>query len=202
MGELESPLFGGHRGTTSTGVSSGGVYVHLHDYEEGALARFGYDFVLPEQWAGLHHGADDESGEYRLIRAVLVRAVDDLLDWCARSKGSTRASQRELADTLRWLCDEAENYVNPFNFNFICRELSLSSSALRRAVVARVVGAIFGNADGIHQCGRTSSGENRLVVETPHSCGRDKHHRGRTRNGQVNPDGADSGSRNAGTRVA
>jgi hypothetical protein len=83
------------------------------------------DIILPSQYFGTM-GPGAQSGERRLMLAVLVDAINVLRSW--KGTGSAR-NRHNFAEAAQWV--NARGTIHPFSFDSVCDILEIDSSQLR-----------------------------------------------------------------------
>ena len=85
------------------------------------------DFLMPVQYAGLRTSVGHDSGEKRLVFAVLEDAINTAL-----AAGGRRG--RRMDECWAWIEQEGDA---PFSFDWCCEHLRLDASCLRQKLLER-----------------------------------------------------------------
>ncbi len=97
------------------------------------------DFVLPSQFAGtLRRQAPRQTGEYRLLVAVLENAVECFQKYV---RARNPVERRMFDEAERWIMggnDEEDNRLDAgglaFTFRYVCQTLGIDPDYLRRGL--------------------------------------------------------------------
>lgn len=92
------------------------------------IGEFDLDVVLPSQL-----GARDDSGERRLMLAVIVEAVRTVAE--ARGRADQRRAQRDVAEVLTWA--ESGDRAWPYSFLRLCDGLGIDPEYVRAQLKRR-----------------------------------------------------------------